>query len=56
MRTKPTTTPPADEPAADPSRSSRVAIIQAEIEAGTYIVDLDKLSQRILIIDLEGES
>lgn len=57
MRSKPTApSPAANHPAATAERSTRVAVIQAEIEAGTYVVDLDRLSQRILIVDIEGES
>jgi anti-sigma28 factor (negative regulator of flagellin synthesis) len=40
---------------ADPAVTTKIASIRAELEAGTYVVDLDKLSQRIFIDDLERE-
>lgn len=39
--------------AADPAITARIESIRAELEAGTYVVDLDKLSQQIFIDDLE---
>ncbi len=39
--------------ATDPTVTARLDVIRTELEAGTYVVDLDKLSQRILIDDLE---
>ena len=38
---------------ADPAVTARIASIRAELEAGTYVVDLEKLSQRILDDDLD---
>ena len=39
--------------APDPAITARIDSIRAELEAGTYVVDLDKLSQRIFLDDLE---
>ncbi len=39
----------------DPSITTRIARIREELAAGTYVVDLEKLSERILDDDLARE-
>jgi anti-sigma28 factor (negative regulator of flagellin synthesis) len=40
----------------DPAVSARINTVRAELEAGTYVVDLDKLSQRIFIDEIDRSS
>ncbi len=40
---------------ADPSVTTRIARIRAELDGGTYVVDLERLSERILEDDLLRE-
>ena len=52
MRTEPTNTSPERPTAGDPpepaSASARLAAIRASILRGTYVVDLDRLAERIV--------
>jgi len=47
--------PTMPQPTTD-NRERRVEELRAEVEAGTYLVDPEKLSQRILVIELLEES
>lgn len=51
MRKAPTIPPPTTD-----NRERRVEELRAEVEAGTYVVDPEKLSQRIMVIELLEEN